>query len=85
MRTIRFVRDASPYNAGETASFPDDEAQRHVAQRLAIYLNPPGPVPSAAPAPVVTRENPVTANPVTPVAARQAAQPQHNRPNRPNR
>lgn len=70
MRSIRFIRGAAPYNAGEVACFDDAEAERHVAHRLAVFVNPPG---SPSTAPVVTRENPVATNPAAPVVPRAVA------------
>lgn len=64
MQTLTFMRTHPPYNAGEVAAFPDDEAAALVASGAAHAVppeDPPVPLGDGAPgdgAPAPTGEDP---------------------------
>lgn len=50
MKAIVFTTKQAPYNAGEVAGFPDEEAMRLIEAGVAVAYGAPGKAPDAPPA-----------------------------------
>ena len=49
MRVVRFIKNNLPYGVGETAGFPDDQAEALVGSGVAILVAPKTSMPEPVP------------------------------------
>ncbi len=57
MKSVRFVKNSPPYNKGEVAGFPDDQANRLIASGLAVDVL----AEDGAPPPALREDGPTIA------------------------